>query len=72
MVQMGDAKEPSTPPLGLSTIGITPAGTRWPRAHCVACKAGTSILVYGQDVDGLVLCRSCRAPLLFCDLGGES
>lgn len=39
---------------------------------CASCDGGEADgLIYGDDPDGFVLCRACRSPLFYCDLGGE-
>jgi len=38
---------------------------------CASCARNKSLLVYGEDPDGFVLCRECRAPLFYCDIGGQ-
>ena len=40
-------------------------------AICVACDSDSSELVFGNDPDGFVLCRECRSPLFYCDIGGR-
>ena len=40
------------------------------RQACVENHDAVGPRIYGEDLDGLVLCRSCRAPLFYCDLGG--
>ena len=38
---------------------------------CASCESDTSELVFGRDPDGFVLCRDCRSPLFYCDIGGQ-
>ncbi len=38
---------------------------------CAACDSSAGNLVYGRDPDGFVLCRECRSPIFYCDLGGQ-
>jgi hypothetical protein len=51
------------------------ARNRAPRAlHpavCDSCASGLGDLVFGDDPDGFVLCRECRSPRFYCDLGGQ-
>jgi len=58
------------PPIGLSTASDHGSWSRQP-APCASCAGGRSDLIYGDDPDGLVLCRVCRSPLFYCDLGGQ-
>ena len=48
---------------------------RTPRSHepavCASCESDTSDLTFGRDPDGFVLCRECRSPLFYCDIGGQ-
>ena len=38
---------------------------------CASCESDTSRLDFGKDPDGFVLCRECRSPLFYGDLGGQ-
>lgn len=38
---------------------------------CASCDSHSSELVFGKDPDGFVLCRECRSPLFYCDIGGQ-
>jgi hypothetical protein len=49
-------------------IGLPPIPTS---SVCVSCSQHRWQLVYGEDPDGLVLCRECRSPLFYCDIGGQ-
>lgn len=42
-----------------------------PDPACESCSGETRAVVYGADPDGFVLCRACRVPLYYCDIGGE-
>ena len=59
---------PSFPPIGLSTVRHPPSSH--PEV-CASCDSGARELIYGDDPDGFVLCRECRSPLFYCDLGGQ-
>ena len=38
---------------------------------CVSCESGAGDCLFGGDPDGFVLCRECRSPLFYCDIGGQ-
>ena len=40
-------------------------------APCASCASEGGGRVFGQDVDGFVLCNECRSPLSYCDVGGQ-
>ena len=41
------------------------------QTFCASCFSGNGELIYGEDPDGFVLCRECRSPLFYCDVGGQ-
>ncbi len=61
---------PWFPPAGLSTAGDHRSSPPKP-AVCASCNGGARDVIFGDDPDGFVLCRECRAPLFYCDLGGQ-
>ena len=60
----------SFPRGGLSTAS-DPRSSPPQSAVCASCNGGARDLIFGDDPDGFVLCRACRAPLFYCDLGGQ-
>jgi len=42
-----------------------------PSTGCASCARHKSSLLYGEDPDGFVICRECRSPLFYCDIGGQ-
>lgn len=63
-----------TQPTPQAPLGILPKASRLPAApqadSCTTCDSDVDDLLYGDDPDGFVLCRECRLPLFYCDLGG--
>ena len=65
-----DTSNASFPPIGLSAARDHRSAPPQPVA-CASCDSGARGLIFGDEPDGLVLCRECRSPLFYCDLGGQ-
>ena len=66
-----DTPNPWFPPGGFSTASDHRSSPP-PPAVCASCSSGAKDLIFGDDPDGFVLCRECRSPLFYCDLGGQA
>jgi len=71
MKQPGDIPPPANRMDGFDFSAAQREAIAWWRAGCSENHGAVGPRIYGEDPDGFVLCRACRVPLFYCDLGGR-